>query len=513
MLLFFSHQGKNNPNSVFHKALFNIQGVRVLPMRALVYTSVALAVVFLGLMIADLSLGLAPSLARDYHLSRMMMETRTQAYDFPLVAIRGRDEIPPKERPRILVIGDSFTWGVGVPNLNQTFHHIMRDELHRQGFDVDVFVLGFGSTQTDHHLGWLRDSTALQTISPDLIVIAYYMDDVSLDTMPQYHLPMHMPVSIQRVSSRFPIAAFRNIFPSFYIALDSMLALRFSHNENRFNHAESGYTAFAWINMLTQSPHIDRWEQHAVQPLAQLTQQANIPTIVFPIICSVYMDLMDVNLSRTIPVWERAGIPVYSPLDAFVDYVRANPRLRNLLQASITDYHHGPAASWFQGRFLADILIESYAHILGERGTRNRDSLAIEFSDWLPFSLSPQVLQQSVDVAQYTIEFPASDASNGFLTWFMRRPHVLLNFRHPVRLSSIMVEGENLRNVQVYTLGLNLDLGFDDQRPQRLRERNGVLAGCERYVTSLLIRASTVNNAGAQLTLTIENQGEREMFF
>jgi len=511
ILTFFMHKTKSKPNSVFKKSLFRVRQMRFFPVVSLAYGFLALTILFCGMLIVDHTIGFARYHQEDHAMFRVMLDRVPYNSNFPLVATQPLDE---KTTPRILVIGDSFVWGFGVPNMNQNWWHIMGDELRRQGYDVEVHALGWSGTQTYDHLRWLRDTDVLAQLQPDLIVLGYFLNDADLSGL-GYTIHFHDPTLPTGSRNRYGHGFLHPVFPSLYFYFDWRLSERFSRTENRFNNSEDGYTPWAMIERLTESPNIERFETYVVQPMSELLAAAGIPMIVIPVI-DAPRELYVSNLQAVTPLFERAGFAVYNPYDAFVEYFSSHRRLRNYMHASPTDPHHGPASAWFHGRFAADVLRQHYSHLLGQLSEFERENLVIEINDWLPHMLQPQVLYKSATSSQYTIHFPAGDAQQAFLVWHrhMRRPYVMLNFRYPVRLSSISIEGENLRSAQIYTLGLNLDLGFDDQRPRRLRERNGVFSvNCGRYVTSLLIRATTVEHAGALLTLTIENQGGREAFF
>jgi len=221
------------------------------------------------------------------------------------------------------------------------------------------------------------------------------------------------------------------------------------------------------------------------------------------------------------PMFEKAGIPVYTPLDKFIDQYPNYNFNNQYFSASPIDDHPGPATSWFLGNYAADILEQNYASILGQKRTGAK-TFPIEINDWLPLILDPQLTQETDSVARYTIEYPdqssMSDFENhehgNFLTLPLSKKHVKLNFKYPVKLSSITIEGEDLLSAEVYTLALNHKLGFDDQKPVRLGKKRGTQCewadGSGRDVTSLLISAKTKDGKQAPLTVTI--RGGEEAF-
>lgn len=91
--------------------------------------------------------------------------------------LRGDTAAPPKapgER-RVLVLGDSFTWGIGVES-NETFPAVLERELQSKlGPSVTVVNAGVPCYGTAQELAFYR--TYGRELSPDLVVLAYYPND------------------------------------------------------------------------------------------------------------------------------------------------------------------------------------------------------------------------------------------------------------------------------------------------------------------------------------------------
>ena len=141
--------------------------------------------------------------------------------------------------------------------------------------------------------------------------------------------------------------------------------------------------------------------------------------------------------------------------------------------------------------------------------------------------LEPRAIRESGTSSQYSLEYPdqssKADLRNltgrhgNFLTLPLPKKHVKLNFKYPVRLSRVQIEGGDLLSAQVYTLAINKELGFDDRKPVSLGKRRGSRCawddGSGRYVTSLLLSAKTKGGKQASLTITIESEAGEEAFY
>ena len=510
-LVFFMHKNKD----AYMRSLGHTKSLRIFPVRSLVYTFFATMILLFGLAVADRLCGYAEYLREDDVIAAMNVEKMTKKHPYPLVALRGREPEISSSRPKILVIGDSYVWGDGSTNFNQLWWNILSSKLERRGYDCDVYAAGYPGASTYDEYVWLRESTLLEELRPDLIILGYFVNDPDLERLGM-GLRHYYPFIARgpRNDNNPP-----KLFPSLFYFLNLKLVTKLSQTENHFNSSEFefGYIAWTAYRLFAESPNIERFDEFVVQPLSQFVRERDIPTIVIPTPPTLYdASLFECHSRNVMPVFEQAGLPVYDPIDAFAQY-NQNGRYNKHLTVSPVNMHFGPAASQFLGIYAADVLEQNYASILGEKRAKAK-AYPIEINDWLPFMLEPRAIRESEHASQYVIEYPnqasAPDFENhvhgNFLTLPLRQKYVKLNFKYPVRLASVKIEGDDLLSAQVWTLAINHRLGFDDQKPVSLGKRRG--AQCEwtdkskRDVTSLLISAKTVDGKQASLTITIEGE-------
>jgi len=520
-LVFFMQKYRDKPDSTFTKSLFQISSVRFFPVRSLVYTFFAIVILSSCLLVADKASNYEQYVQEDREIAGMGLEKFARLwpeYEYPLVAMKGTLPSIHKEARNILVIGDSFVWGHGTSNMNQVWWGILSSELERRGYDCNVYAVGFPGVSTCEELYWMTNTPMLEDIQPDLIILGYYVDDANLT-----QLGMEIKVAIPAVfanegaGSLDFLKPLRSIFPSLYYFLDSKALDKFSHTENHFYNSEYGYNFGTWLRKLTESPYLDDYNTQVIQPMGSFIEEINIPMIVVPTPamptaeCPLW-DICTFQGDRVMPLFEQAGLPVYDSLSLYREYCSGGKNYEYSVVSPV-NLHCGPASSWFYGNYVADVLEQNYATILGEKSDRDKPNHSIEINDWLPFMLRPQAIQESEIVSQYTIVYPDqfSDRVPGyFLTLPLRQKYVKLNFKYPVRLSSIQIEGEDLLSAEIHTLAINHRLGFDDQKPVSLGKRRG--AQCEwtdkskRDVTSLLVSAKTVDGKQASLTITTEGE-------
>ncbi|GEM_PF-3444175 len=90
------------------------------------------------------------------------------------------DPIQPKENydVRILMLGDSFTWGYGVEQ-NETFSEVVQQQLNHEGVKADVLNAGVTSYSPTLQYLYLREKGI--KLKPDVVVLNFDMSDVQDD--------------------------------------------------------------------------------------------------------------------------------------------------------------------------------------------------------------------------------------------------------------------------------------------------------------------------------------------
>lgn len=91
------------------------------------------------------------------------------------LGLRG-DDVGPKTRPRILALGDSFTWGWGVRQ-GEDWVHVLGTELTERGNGKAVEALngGVNGYGTESELAMLRRIG--DQVQPDLILVGFFAND------------------------------------------------------------------------------------------------------------------------------------------------------------------------------------------------------------------------------------------------------------------------------------------------------------------------------------------------
>jgi len=346
------HKARGNPDSVFAKALVQVKSARFLPVISLVYVFYAAVVLFFGLQVVEIASGYERYFYEASTLLLMSLNKQTEKYDYPLMAIKGRDSIGEKEKPRILVVGDSFVWGQSLSNVNQIWWNMMARELERRGHDCEVFAVGYLGSSTYDEYVWFRDTAVLEDIQPDLIIMGYVTNDPDLS-----RLDGSAGVEEMLRSDTFECGWLRALFPGLYDYLKTISSL--------MNRDENGNIYVAWVHMLTGDENLERYDKYVLQPMGGLIRESGIPMIVIPMSIGFLEDIEECK--DVMPLFERAGFPVYDPLRMLYEQALLK-KYRKLMYANPIDGHPGPAASWLIGRYAADVVGQDYATIMAKNG-------------------------------------------------------------------------------------------------------------------------------------------------
>jgi lysophospholipase L1-like esterase len=113
----------------------------------------------------------------------------SEVHQLNLYGFRGSDFAiaPPRDRRRILVIGDSVVEGVGAPD-SASFPSAFAQRLARDGERAEVINLGVASAQLHHSVPLARDAIAL--LRPTDVIFVFSSNDVPVTPYPkEFDLP------------------------------------------------------------------------------------------------------------------------------------------------------------------------------------------------------------------------------------------------------------------------------------------------------------------------------------
>jgi hypothetical protein len=92
--------------------------------------------------------------------------------------LRGRRDVGPKQPgvPRIMVVGDSITYGLGVRDWRQTWPELVAQRLEASGQPHEMAVFAFPGQDITQHVQVMRDWAS--HVAPDVFIYQWYVNDI-----------------------------------------------------------------------------------------------------------------------------------------------------------------------------------------------------------------------------------------------------------------------------------------------------------------------------------------------
>jgi len=120
----------------------------------------------------------------------------------------------------IAAVGDSFTWGQGMPGEEFRYTNILQDRLRRgTGADIDVLNISTGGGSTKTETEWIE--TILAKIAPKVVIVFYLTNDIdALDLMRQeYPTYDPLPLALLAGSPTLNFLFWKTLAPAMYGAV------------------------------------------------------------------------------------------------------------------------------------------------------------------------------------------------------------------------------------------------------------------------------------------------------
>lgn len=502
-------------NSYKRKCLFTIKGVKIFPLVSVFYALLGLFVVlpllfFIAerVVLTDNGSQISAWYGENAKLDRMNAEKiqtgELKNNEYPLIKIKGTD-IDTDAKVKILVLGDSFVWPYSSSNMNYIWWNRLSNELKQRGYDCVVYGVGRPGASTEDQVQWLKKTSLLEDLEPDLVLIGYVQNDTELSSAVA---PEEKHYGLLSYALDSPLLnGIKKVFPGVFMMFDMKLSVILGPTEILSN--KIGYQEFTYELRNIDEVRLPLYNEHAVVPLGEISAATNIPFILVTTPQSPNIVYFEPRYAPVLPLFEQAGITTYNLLYDFYDRCSEEVYKKNY-HINPADDHPGTATTWFYANYLADKLERDFPDVLGEKAKPGTRTFDIEINDWMPYAIKPQPIFTGSMNAEYRVTYPRKSDADAFLTLPINREFIRLNFRYPVEISSITIEGQNLNAATVYVTAVNEDLGFDDQTAYPLGTQSGRVCNWSgfdsRRVTSLFLSAEIA--AGASDTLTLKITGK-----
>lgn len=388
---------------------------------------------------------------------------------------------------RILVMGDSFAWGTGYPNMNTLWWRRLQKVLDQRGYkDIEVIGAGLPAKSTAQQLDEARKIVG--KYKPDMIIWGYVTNDPDeLSADGKRLVPLMR--DWKEPPDTFPAPIKRSIEAVFPNLAWHLFDMRRTARAKTFDGTKYGYDYGTWELKLLEGENFQHYE-NTVKDLAAYIKELNIPSFAVTLPAgfqagdsqrglmrsgaSLLTKMHDYHVQRYEKVqqlFDKNGVAYYNTLDKITDGLKHNltPQELNSLQLGINPANGHPSASLchLYAVCTADILEKKYNSFLGAKTQEKPATTLPKINDWTPDGAYLNRLSES----RYIFYVPKNEKDTLYLP--LRKPYVQLNFEKPADLASLTLTGGSLKKASVYIVEEDPVLGYDRTTPRKLAERKG----------------------------------------
>ncbi len=394
---------------------------------------------------------------------------------------------PKKTRSkRILVMGDSYVWGDGYGNMNTIWWRQLQLELERRGYhDVEVIAAGLCGAPTIWELGWAKK--IVPEYQPDLVIWGYLTNDPKEADDNKVPLVQSLRLPKDAVFADRTLKVMEGLFPNL---TDQLLSVRNKHREEKSGD-QFGYQYGDWDKKILEGKNFEQYKR-TVHQLAEFSHSLSIPSFVMTLPNAItyasstdskepstpdnffenVRDYYDARYSPVRDLFVASGMIFYDILDDFIAYAAAHAPVgiessRFAYIITPSNSHPGPLAAHFYGVKAADFLEAHYPLVLGPRTfAAQRTPSSVVINDVVPPNIN---VRQNTEHAFF--EYPNNDEE--LLSMPIRKPYILINFETPTALKSITLNGDQLKEADIYLTLQSTDKHYDEGAPLELGNKRG----------------------------------------
>lgn len=450
-------------------------------------------------------------LAQWFHLSRLEATAANKTV-YPLIRdLIMPDEIYDEDTVTIVVVGDSFVWGAYSTNRNELFWRLLENDLRMQGYNCRVYGVGLGVTCSYDELQWLTDSSLIEDLDPDILIIGYVQNDPVPDTE---DLEKRLFRSIDTRTTTLVPPWVRQIIPNISNRLSTYLIAKAMYNDELV--PDGSMIGVASAAPVLKGSILKRYTDSFVKPLNDFAAQSGFPIAVMtlpPYPDNMLQKALYAPLHALYAAYE--NIAFYDCLPDLCDQFADKKHEANYFVNSIDD-HPGSATNRFYADYIESFLKRDYPDLLGKSRKSAACDIPFFINECMPAKLDLQKEYEDDEKQVYSFSYPSSEKvydcwGVNFDKYFLRYPlgtnHVKLSFSLPTAISSAEISGERCTDIDLYYGRINESLNYDDHAvyPCGNQTESGVFWTNEdrERITSFYIHCGAGAENGDRLTLTI----------
>ena len=442
------------------------------------------------------------------NMIKMVKMKDLRGENYPLLNYQ-KTSISNNEKKKILIIGDSYIEGDGYTNINQTWWRVLQLKLYEKGYyDTEIYAVGKNGASTYDEMNWLTNTTMIDDINPDLIIIGYVFNDPEIDDENGINYVKDFE-TIEYFEKNNFTKLYNNAYANISYKIDNMLNEKYkaiNNVEDRYNIIiNDKYKA---INNVEDRYDIiinDKWSkiynEKAVIPLGEYLNSIDIPS--FVVTTPNTTNDKAKERYKILNLFEDANINVYNMIDELKQKKESNVKYLENTKINLVNSHPGTFYTNFYANYVVNILEQDYIDIIGKK-YEEKIKYPIKINDYVPYSLSLELLKEKNKYVTYSIDYPSNNKSD-MLYMPIKKEYVKLSFEFHVDISKIEISGNNLKNCKLYLNKIDNELNYDNQKMYGLKRKNGntVIWNTKDYnnITSVNISAQTIDNNGDNLKI------------
>lgn len=385
-----------------------------------------------------------------------------------------------KNTKKILVLGDSYIEGDGYANINDTWWKKLQVELYNRGYlDVEIIAVGKNGLSTYDEYNLLANTSMLDDINPDLLIIGYVMNDPDLKGEGE----------VKRIQSKNYIYNneitnnLSKIYPNVFYKLNNLLEKKYSDNIEYSD--SSGYPTEIWLDKIADKEHQEIYQRRVVKPLDELVKKKKLKTMLFTTADSVGSRAR--KRYEILNTYKNTSIKLYNDFDNMENlrnkYPELSAKYRNINKVN---GHPGTFYTNYYAKRVANILENDYKNILG---TKYKEvDYKININDSLPYNINLKKNKETNKYIEYTFD---NQNNENKLYLPINEYYIKLNLEFPVSINSLEIDNSKS---EIYVSVIDEKLGFDTQKLIKLEKKNNKFIIPSNYKISTINITNLKNN-------------------
>lgn len=425
----------------------------------------------------------------------------TFSYCYPLIDMAAETIID--DAFNIVVIGDSFVWGIYSTNRNELFWRLLENDFRKDGVRVNVFGVGTTGANAYEELSWLTDYSLIEDLEPDLVVFGYvyndseYADEIQSTTV---NWEEALPV----------LSKFERIFPNLYSKLTERISVKTMYTDK---YADNDYVNYTCAPPILKGKFYERYRTEFVEKLDEFAASVDFPIAVVTLPTlpnNIMLEELYKPLESLYANCE--NIYYYNSVESYNKF--ASYKHKKNYSVNIADFHPGSATNRFYADYLKSFIEDDFSASLKNFMGKFEEKDEFIINEYLPYDISLQKISNNDNAIKYKLKYPDTSVPHNVygikispycLIEPLGKEHIKLSFSNSVNLSELEFKGD-YDSLDVYYTSINEKLNYDDHKIYEFEKHsnNKFCSNPNSDITSIIISAEFSKEANRDIEITFK---------